>query len=30
MEEITKIAGEQSAKSIESNANRFRRFRGSH
>ena len=30
MEEITKIAGEQSAKSIESNTNRFRRFRGSH
>jgi len=30
MEEITKIAGEQSAKSIESNAARFRRFRGSH
>ncbi|MDA7771272.1 hypothetical protein N9I26_04720 [Pseudomonadales bacterium] len=30
MEEITKIAGEQSAKSIESNANSFRRFRGSH
>jgi hypothetical protein len=30
MEEITKIAGERSAKSIESNANRFRRFRGSH
>ncbi|MDC0889337.1 hypothetical protein OAS42_01700 [bacterium] len=30
MEEITKIAGEQSAKSIESNANRVRRFRGSH
>ena len=30
MEEITKIAGEQSAKSIESNASRFRRFRGSH
>ena len=30
MEEITKIAGEQSAKSIESNANTFRRFRGSH
>lgn len=28
MEEITKIAGAQSAKSIETNTNRFRRFRG--
>ena len=30
MEEITNIAGEETATSIQSNTNRFRRFRGTH